>query len=416
MQVILGLPKTKSRGPITTVKPVRTMEQRRVSDNVLIASYPQPDLEVYRFEEGITSTGRSKAFRQRSNMCVHHKIITNYTGDVQNENSTTHTGGAPPMYYKGGLAHVVSKGHHTSAIATAKTALSGNFGLGYLASNGQAHINQAFADLRPDLTIGALPNFLLDLDDIPGLVKLWRKNLGLAKNVAGGYLNYKFGWKPIMADIQSTFEALISTRNKIALFEQSCNLLFHRSKAMLETTQSKSGANTYSAETQTTWKVTLKQSCIAHIVYRALPLQAVGALDRQIRGYLDALGFELNPAIVWDAIPFSFVVDWFFDVGGFLEGFKIDALELPISLVDSYLQYKEELVVESSTVTCFGRSDFTPWPRSGGWFTTDTYFHRMPLFPDPLSLQTLKWKTPTSNQALLGVALGIVLAPKGGTK
>lgn len=411
MQVILGLPKTKTRGPITKVVPVRTMEQRAVSDNSLTATYPQGDLEVYKYEEGITSTGRSKAFRQRSNFCVHHKILTTYSGDPQNLDRTTHTGGAPPQYYQGGLSHVISKSHHTSAIATAKSQLVGNYGQTYLSSNGQAHINQAFADLRPDLTIGSIPNFLAELDEIPGLVRLWRKNLGLVKNVAGGFLNYKFGWKPLMGEIETTIKALIATRREIANFEKACNVLFHRSKGMLNETQSISGADTYSAETQTKWKATLKQSCVAHIVYRPLPVYAVGELDRRIRGYLDALGFELNPSIIWDALPFTFVVDWFFNVGGFLEGFKFDTLELPISLVDSYLQYKEELVIESNTVTCFGRSDFTPWPRSGDWVTKDVFFHRLPLFPDPLSLQTLKWKQPTTNQAILGVALGLVLAP-----
>jgi len=85
---------------------------------------------------------------------------------------------------------------------------------------------------------------------------------------------------------------------------------------------------------------------------------------------------------------------------------------LPIGMVDSYLQYKEEVTIESSTQICYGRSDFAPWPRSGGWVTKETTFQRMPIFPGSDTFQSLHWKTPTINQAILGISLGAVLGVK----
>jgi hypothetical protein len=45
-----------------------------------------------------------------------------------------------------------------------------------------------------------------------------------------------------------------------------------------------------------------------------------------INGLLDAIGVNLNPAILWNAIPWSFVVDWVLGVSQYLNRFSIPAL------------------------------------------------------------------------------------------
>lgn len=53
-------------------------------------------------------------------------------------------------------------------------------------------------------------------------------------------------------------------------------------------------------------------------------------------GILDQLGFNLNPAIIWNAIPWSFVVDWVFGVSRWLDQFKLTLMEPTIN-IQSYL-------------------------------------------------------------------------------
>jgi hypothetical protein len=48
---------------------------------------------------------------------------------------------------------------------------------------------------------------------------------------------------------------------------------------------------------------------------------------------LDQLGVNLNPAIIWNAIPWSFVVDWFFKVGEFLNRLAIGNMEPQINIM-----------------------------------------------------------------------------------
>jgi hypothetical protein len=120
------------------------------------------------------------------------------------------------------------------------------------------------------------------------------------------------------------------------------------------------------------------------------------------------MGFELNPRIIWDAIPFSFVVDWFFNVGGFLARYKVDALELPIVLVDSFVSYKEINNIQWRWIRA-NDGTYTTRPTSSGACYVKNTFHRMPIYPDYSSLSGLGWKMPSLNQAALGVSLVTLL-------
>jgi hypothetical protein len=51
-------------------------------------------------------------------------------------------------------------------------------------------------------------------------------------------------------------------------------------------------------------------------------------------GLIDALGLSFNPKHVWDAIPWSFVIDWVVKVGDFLDQFKRGALDPVLDVLD----------------------------------------------------------------------------------
>jgi hypothetical protein len=52
----------------------------------------------------------------------------------------------------------------------------------------------------------------------------------------------------------------------------------------------------------------------------------------RLLGLLDYFGVNLNPQIIWNAIPWSFVVDWVFSVGRFLDRFKVSNMEPKINI------------------------------------------------------------------------------------
>jgi len=60
----------------------------------------------------------------------------------------------------------------------------------------------------------------------------------------------------------------------------------------------------------------------------------------QLLGLLDGLGVNLNPAIIWNAIPWSFVVDWLFGVSRWLSDRKTLNLEPRINIRGYLWSYK----------------------------------------------------------------------------
>lgn len=58
--------------------------------------------------------------------------------------------------------------------------------------------------------------------------------------------------------------------------------------------------------------------------------------NAHILGLADSMGVNLNPAIIWNAIPWTFVVDWVIDVSRWLDQFKVQNLE-PVTIIHRYL-------------------------------------------------------------------------------
>jgi hypothetical protein len=54
----------------------------------------------------------------------------------------------------------------------------------------------------------------------------------------------------------------------------------------------------------------------------------------KFKASLDALGIRLDPSIIWNAIPFTFIVDWFVSVSNFLEQFARDNIGTTIEIAD----------------------------------------------------------------------------------
>jgi hypothetical protein len=82
----------------------------------------------------------------------------------------------------------------------------------------------------------------------------------------------------------------------------------------------------------------LKRSCIHDVSVFHAQIQfnynftGYQVAHAQLLGLLDSLGVNLNPQIIWNAIPWSFVVDWVASVGRFLDQFKVLNLEPKINI------------------------------------------------------------------------------------
>jgi len=69
----------------------------------------------------------------------------------------------------------------------------------------------------------------------------------------------------------------------------------------------------------------------------------------RLLGLLDAIGANLNPSIIWNAIPWTFVVDWVIGVSRWLDQWKHYALEPQINILSYLWSVKRERTVLLST-------------------------------------------------------------------
>jgi hypothetical protein len=262
--------------------------------------------------------------------------------------------------------------------------------------------------LRPDLTELSVPNFLLEIGDIKGLMNFWNPKRGFVPNVAGAHLNYSFGWKPTYGDLLAMLNSMSSYAKKVKEWNDNVGKIVHKSTTVGTVAGSKSGTLTDSPAVgyTTFYSGSITGKVSYHLRYRIKPIPKLNALAQGILGHLDAWGFELNPRIIWESIPFSFVVDWFLNVGTGLELLKHDTLELPIDIVDSALQYKETTKIDVQVKDTGNVPNLGTIYYPGGSYM-ETLFNRVPFMGEPSALDAIDLRMPKPGQLLLLVSLGL---------
>jgi hypothetical protein len=206
---------------------------------------------------------------------------------------------------------------------------------------------KAWSTMYPSMAAGApsVINFLLELKDLRRLADLkklrfltdrskWYRRRQTAKYVAGAHLTWSFGIAPFVRDVVELWKSLFDWRERYKALLRGANKLqrshyrFHIDDYALPPDKYQGFSTSYE---RTTHEWVTKPVYNATALYRYAvpqgPLAEVAAL-------LDRLGARLDPRILWEAIPFSFVVDWFIDVGGWLRQYSADNLGVQVELLD----------------------------------------------------------------------------------
>lgn len=162
----------------------------------------------------------------------------------------------------------------------------------------------------------------------------WRMALNYANSQ---HLNYNFGWKPFLNDVKHVFQGLTSFDTRLEKFLKNQN-----------TTQTTHAGDPESESTSTwMWRnedfggwgelklvrlYKVKRNSTFQFSY-SIPNYS----DRELRtrAYLDTLGLHVNPAQIWAVLPWSFVVDWFYDVGSVLSTTSEDWLQPWINCIQA---------------------------------------------------------------------------------
>jgi len=127
--------------------------------------------------------------------------------------------------------------------------------------------------------------------------------------------------------------------------------------------------------------------------------------NAQLLGMMDALGVNLNPAIVWNAIPWTFLIDWLTDVSRWLDDRKVLNMEPAVNITKyswSWRQSRRIRLRVKHKAPVVGQQ-FQDWVYLPDlWETTYRRTSEMPSKASLLSTSGL-----SSKELTLGVALAI---------
>jgi len=183
-----------------------------------------------------------------------------------------------------------------------------------------------FRPVKPKASMG---QFIAELRDFPSLFK-WR--LKSFRDLGKNYLNYKFGWLPMLHDLRKWYETACKIEKYVEFTRKNNGKWLRRGGIIRDET-------------------TTVQLKVGNRIYPTLPTQFYGSalspsqatrirttrdriwFDSSMKFYIPELsvdsaksvwssrllrklyGLELTPALAWELLPWSWFYDWFGNIG-----------------------------------------------------------------------------------------------------
>jgi len=208
----------------------------------------------------------------------------------------------------------------------------------------------AFHDQIPrEFSVG---NFLYELRDIKGMIP--KIESSISRTASSNFLAFEFGVKPFVGDVSKMLTLMVTVQKRLQYLRETAgketSLYFSRK------VEEPTGPTTFnlpqlqdfdsSGQGGALWKfrrVGYKGtfSASAKLLQN---LEGLSDMSSSIKAYASALGLNNPLAIAWEAIPYSFVVDWFFKVGKLIDTLAIQPFGGEWTLRNTVSSFKDEYV------------------------------------------------------------------------
>jgi hypothetical protein len=372
-------------------------QQKRYSDNFTVAS------NLY---QGATSKRHNIIYDEllpradiSTRFCHHKKCLELFSQATVQEHDTSypvHWHDWREMNWVGSIA--IS--NFVNAGFLVLSHIDANF-LDYVGDNDGSFNSRAWQAMKPELEGDvSLTNFLLELTDIKHIKRFFAPSSDLLKKISEGHLTWSFGIKPLINDLAEIYNSLYNYEKRIRDFLKRRNTDQRRyySETVPET-ETSPHLNWNIRDFRGYSKTKVVRTATMTYQY---DLEDIVSLLDQLQALRDILGLRLTPSVIWEAIPFSFVVDWFLNVGEFLKSRENAILEPTVFIIDYSISYKLQFD---------GEIDYYYTPKGNGpvknmnvYILKGSIYKRRKCLPDtdgsPLSLSLL-----SSNQLALAASL-----------
>jgi hypothetical protein len=190
------------------------------------------------------------------------------------------------------------------------------------------------------------PSFRSLITSIPQLLRNWNKVRKLVRTASGSYLALKFGVSPFLQDMSDLYRYLPQVKKDLDRHikgkRDRFSAVFRTPVSFDDHSVVKGYNNGYSYRTLS-YQGRIEKS---HLVRYVLVTEPRLSFQSDLVNYADRLLSRLGtgPAtLAWEKVPYSFVVDWFVDLRGWLR-FLDDAIQAPPYRVISFTRSESYVV------------------------------------------------------------------------
>lgn len=186
-----------------------------------------------------------------------------------------------------------------------------------------ASITQVAARTNPGKPSIDLPVFLGEMRDLPHLVKETGDFL-LGRRGSFNGLSWTFGWEPLLRDLgkminftdvaEKRFQELNRLHKRGIRRNQT---VFERSIIGTSTNMVLNSDNNCVVRGDVSHTTTFKKW--VSISWKPSPVPSYDSAAIRDQAWKSTLGLSARPKIIWDLMPWSWLVDWFANVGDFLQ-------------------------------------------------------------------------------------------------
>lgn len=246
----------------------------------------------------------------------------------------------------------------------------------------------------------SLANFLYELKDLKNLIP----RIKGMKTLPNGFLSYEFGWKPLISDLKKLSKVIKDTIKRLEFLRSVNNKWIQSHYAKEYFTPPFDRIGPFISEVPHVGmgdrNVEVYHGKITISAYTKIRVQGLDSDIAFLRAFILALGLDNPGKIVWNAIPYSFVVDWFVKLDDYQKPlFKVFPVQLEVR--HCTWSYKERgSIVESKLLNNPGSNTSTRRDLGAIAFRRYERGVRIPIEPGSLQFTSL-----TSKQQWLLAAL-----------
>jgi len=201
------------------------------------------------------------------------------------------------------------------------------------------------------------------------------------KSWGDSYLSYNFGWAPLIDDLRKAYKLTHEIDDRLAKLRRNNGRNSRRSRKLRDssvTTEEvtstnnafdflytpplsiwRSGHTVKTVTTTTTDKIWFEGNFRYWV-------PDIGTLQWSRRAKQALFGLDINPSLIWEVMPWSWLIDWFSNVGDVLSNMSFNAVDTVIANYAYVMQTQETHIETRVTTSWDAQSGYPPSIHYGG--------------------------------------------------